>query len=161
MEILQLDKAKALELFKTGGNAKKALLKELFPDTVFESKITDKIKFYEDACEMLKISPEINNPLTLSNKDKKSVIAYNQLIEIVRALNEGWEPDWSNSNETKWFCYFYLQKTKDNPSGFRFNYAFCCTLSYVPSRLCFRTRELAEYAGNQFIDLFRNYMLIQ
>ena len=158
MEILQLDKAKALELFKTGGNAKKALLKELFPDTVFESKITDKIKFYEDACEMLKISPEINNPLTLSNKDKKSVIAYNQLIEIVRALNEGWEPDWSNSNETKWFCYFYLQKTKDNPSGFRFFGAYCyCAGSYVPSRLCFKSRDLAVYAAEKFKKLYKDY----
>lgn len=76
---------------------------------------------------------------------------------IVKVLNEGWEPDWDNADEPKYYPYFYM-----SPSGF----AFCDTLHVYThaaagcgSRLRFRTSELARYAGEQFLDIWEAIQL--
>jgi hypothetical protein len=66
-------------------------------------KITDKIKSFEDACKHLRLNPN-DLPVVdmLPEKDRKSIIAFYKLTIIIRALNEGWEPDWSNWDEWKY-----------------------------------------------------------
>jgi hypothetical protein len=70
--------------------------------------ITKKIASYEDACKELGLNPE-NLPVvdTLPEKDRKSIVAYHKLIVITRALNEGWEADFSNHNQWKYWNYFW------------------------------------------------------
>lgn len=126
-------------------------------------KITDKIKSFEDACKHLGLNPN-DLPVVdmLPEKDRKSIIAYYKLTIITRALNEGWEPDFSNWNEYKYYNWFYVEENKDQrSSGFRFgdsDYSNSCTC--IGSRLCFKNRELAKYATEQFKELYREYLLI-
>ena|SRR3990167_121253 len=87
----------------------------------------------------------------------EDVKAYRLLVLIASALNEGWTPDWNNSNEYKYQVYFTM-----GSSGFR---CHDCdgwhAGSYVGSRLCFKTAELAKYASTQFTDIYSNYFLIK
>lgn len=76
-------------------------------------------------------------------------IAYRKLKLIAKTLNEGWVPDWNNSSEYKYYPYFNM--TKQGENGFACDdYDDWRADSAVGGRLCFKTRDLAIYAGNQF-----------
>jgi hypothetical protein len=126
-------------------------------------EITDKIKSFEDACKHLGLNPN-DLPVVdmLPEKDRKSIIAYYKLTIITRALNEGWEPDFSNWNEYKYYNWFYVEENKDQrSSGFRSDVTcYSGTGTDIGSRLCFKNRELAKYATEQFKELYREYLLI-
>lgn len=77
--------------------------------------------------------------------------AYRLLKLITRCLNEGWTPNWSNSNENRYVPWFNLS------SGFRFCVYWAS--SSISSRLYFKSKELAEHAATQFIDVYRQFML--
>ena len=83
--------------------------------------------------------------------------AYKILKLLAKSLNEGWVPDWSNSNEYKYYPWFEMRGS----SGFRF-YVFVLwgSHSLVGSRLCFKTRALAEHAGKNFLDVYKSFMVI-
>ena len=122
--------------------------------------ITKKIKSYEDACKVLGLNPE-NQPCvdSVSEKDRNSIIAYHKLIVIVRALNEGWEADFSNHDQYKYWNWLWV-----DTDGFvcvDTSYTATTTDAYIGSRLCFKNRKLAEYAITQFKSLYEEYLLIK
>lgn len=127
-------------------NEQKLLTYELFI-----GKITDRIKTFADAWEYCGKS-EI--PLIQGNeKQIEYFIAVYQMSIICKALNEGWEVDWDNADEPKYYPYFYM-----SPSGFAFTgtgndsthaYAGC------GSNFRLKTAELAKYCGKQFIDIWK------
>ena len=126
-------------------------------------KITDKVKSFEDACKHLGLNPnDLPVVYMLPEKDRKSIIAFYKLAIIIRALNEGWEPDWSNWDEWKYYNRFYVEKGEDQrSSGFRYGTTdFASTRMHTGSRLCFKNIELAKYATEQFKELYREYLLI-
>lgn len=87
----------------------------------------------------------------------KDEIAYRQMKLICNTFNEGWEPDWTNSNEHKYFQYFYMGE-KSGSSGFRFGAdGRWLTLSRVGSRLCFKSHELAKHTAELFEDIYKNF----
>ncbi|MNG66043.1 hypothetical protein D3C71_344450 [compost metagenome] len=116
--------------------------------------IQKRIKTFDDVLSYLGI--EVNEFNDSAYNLTKDEIAYKKLKFIVQALNEGWQPDW-NSNECKYYPWF---KMVGSGAGFSF---IGCVYDYssqsVGSRLVFKSRELAEYAGQQFIDLYRDMML--
>lgn len=116
-----------------------------------------KIKSFEDACVALKLDPNTCLP-DVSNspkEDQKAITAYSKLIIIARALNDGWIPNWDDSNEYKYYPWFYMQKDKVSGLGLSFGAVdYVISYSFVGSRLCYRTRDLAEHAGKQFIELY-------
>lgn len=123
-------------------------------------KITDKVKSFEDACKHLGLNPnDLPVVYMLPEKDRKSIIAFYKLTIIIRALNEGWEPDWSNWDEWKYYNWFYVEEGEDQrSSGFRCDGTSCaCTSSRAGSRLCCGTPDDAEYIGKQFEDLCNDY----
>lgn len=116
--------------------------------------ITGKIKTFADACIAIGISETDFNEMTRTYC--KDTIAYEKLKIIIRALNEGWTPDWSDTNERKWYPYF-------NAASFGFDgavYDNWSANSCAGSRLCLKSRELAEYAGTQFVDIYKDFMII-
>lgn len=123
-------------------------------------KITDKIKSFEDACKHLRLNPN-DLPVVdmLPEKDRKSIIAFYKLTIIIRALNEGWEPDWSNWDEWKYYNWFYVEKGEDqSSSGFCYFGMYCASaVTYSGSWLCCGTSDDAEYIGKKFEDLYNDY----
>lgn len=119
-------------------------------------KKTNTIKTYEDACAALGIDPSqtIQFPNT-QNDLLIGISAFAKLLIVAQALNEGWQPDWSNYNEYKYYPWFNMDD--DNGSGLYLSFhgcGFVRSLSLVGSRLVFRSSELATYAGKQFIELY-------
>lgn len=126
------------------------------------NSIINRVFSFEDACEVLGLNKNLFITISSNeeaiNNDLKSIESYTKLIIIARALNEGWEPDWQNSDKRKWYPYFNLA------SGFAFRgtgYVWTDALTGAGSRLCFKTEELARYAGQQFIELYKEYMVIE
>lgn len=122
--------------------------------------IRKRIKTYPDACEFLGEEPIVDEVL-LKLGFTKDEIAYRKLKTIAKALNEGWLPDWTNSNQYKYWPWFVYDS---NSAGFGCayaNYTATSTNTHIGSRLCFKTRELAAYAGEQFEDIYNDLLLIK
>lgn len=126
--------------------------------------MSEKIKTYEDACEALKLkTPLLPDMSALPDKHRDAIIAHFKLVIIAEALNEGWQPNWNDSNEYKYYPWFEIKASKSKPAGFGFSFTYYVrwyTFTTVGSRLCFKTREKALYAGKHFEDLYKEYFLI-
>jgi hypothetical protein len=159
METLQIEKSSAVEAFQQADEKGKQLLKKLFGDQI-STKITDRVKTFEDACIVLEIDPA--DVLHSAHSDFlkphiDSVNAYCKIIVISKALNEGWIPDWNDEDQYKYYPWFYFH----SPSGFRLNGVYYhYSYSGVGSRLCFKSRELAEYAATQFQNIYEQFFTI-
>ena len=123
--------------------------------------IKDKVKSFEDACKVLDITPSVPVVTGIPEKYQKPLIANYQLMVIAEALNEGWTPDWSNGEWDKWYPWFNMDNSS---SAGRFSFdaaAYQDSNSNVGSRLCFKSEELATYAGTQFLELYREIFIIE
>lgn len=157
MKTLQIEESKARSIYKTASSELKIMLEDTFGKEFFSQKVTERIKTYEDACVELGITP-IDESIRSSNGFTKDEIAYRKIKTITEALNEGWVPDWTDENQKKWFPYFYPNYS----SGFVFNYTdYDCSLTTAANglRLCFKSDELATYAGKQFVELYKEFIL--
>ncbi|MDI5894377.1 hypothetical protein [Flavobacterium algoritolerans] len=86
-------------------------------------------------------------------------VAYKMIKEIVKAFNEGWVPDWTNSNEGKYYPWFKM----GSPSGGSVSYGDCdrwYTGSCVGSRLCFKSADLAKHAGQLFESIYKDFLTV-
>lgn len=92
--------------------------------------------------------------------------SYKRMV-VIEALNKeanggkNWTPDWSNSNEYKYYSWIWLKK---NPAGVGFvvaytGYDYTGTDTDVGSRLCFKSSELVEYFNSQFADLLQSTLV--
>ena len=123
--------------------------------------IIEKVKSFEDACKLLDITPSVPVVTGIPEKYQKPLIANYQLMVIAEALNEGWTPDWSNGEWDKWYPWFNMDNSS---SAGRFSFCAAVNLgsgSIVGSRLCFKSEELADYAGTQFLELYRELFVIE
>lgn len=118
-----------------------------------------------------------------NQKDVSDVIAYLKLRIIAAALNEGWEPTF-DKNERRYYPLFYLYAQKEyeeldeeekkscRAPVWSVNYAlahsslvyalanYAGSVSHASSgvRLAFKTEELADYCGKQFIDIWTDFL---
>lgn len=155
MKTLTIQEANALRAYSGTDSKGKQLLSDLFGKEVFNQKITDRIKSFEDACSMFGYDPADYTIHEEMDGIDKAAAAFRKLAVIAQALNDGWKPDWNNSSEYKYYPYF------DMRSGFSFddvgNYY---SRSNLGSRLCFKTEALAKYAGTQFLELYKQMMVL-
>ena len=114
------------------------------------------IKSYEDACKALGLKPISYEVFNAFGQDAKTVAAYHKLAVITRAINEGWQPDWSDRNEPKFEPYMYT-----NSAGLacaNASNAPSDAYAYIGSRLCFHDYERAAFAVKTFGDtLYKDY----
>ena len=118
--------------------------------------IIEKIKTFEDAMEATgrKEMPDFSS---FPEDMRKHFEALFKMVVIVEALNEGWKPDWDNCYEYKYYPWFYM-----SPSSFAFHVSFFgLELAHAGSgsRLKLKSRELAEYCGEQFKDIWKDIQL--
>lgn len=124
---------------------------------VFPKDITKRVKTYADACAVLGIEP-MNEEVFTKLGFTKDEIAYRKLKAIAEALNEGWRPNWANSNEYKYFPWLVYNPSSAGFSSAHTHPAASYTSTYIGSRLCYKTRELAAYAGRQFEDIYNDLL---
>lgn len=123
--------------------------------------IKDKVKSFEDACKVLDITPSVPVVTGIPEKYQKPLIANYQLMVIAEALNEGWTPDWSNGEWNKWYPWFNMDNSSSAGRFSFFGAVYQLSGSGVGSRLCFKSEELATYAGTQFLELYRELFVIE
>jgi hypothetical protein len=117
----------------------------------------ENIKTFEDACKVLNLDPEkiLPDVSFVPQQHQAAITAATKLFIIANALNGGWKPDWNNLDQHKWFPWFDMEK------GFRLcSVGYYYGLSSVGSRLCFRSKEIAKYAANQFLDLYKEFFTL-
>ncbi|WBS75695.1 hypothetical protein PF438_04205 [Elizabethkingia meningoseptica] len=122
--------------------------------------ITDKVKSFEDACQLLGIEPNVPEVSMLPENHQKAIVAHYKLVIIAEAVNEGWKPNWDNWNERKYYPWFDLEGSSSGAGFSYYVFVSWSSYSFVGSRLCFKTWELAEYIGKTFIDLYKDYFLL-
>jgi hypothetical protein len=122
-----------------------------------------KIKTFEDACKAVNVDPtKLPDVSMLTPGMQKFIMANYKLSIIAEALNEGKKADWFNWDEYKYFPWFEINADESNRSGVGFSdsdYVLWRTFTGVGSRLSFRSRELALYAGKQFEELYKDLIL--
>lgn len=126
-------------------------------------EITDRVKTYEDACKVLGVEP-INEQNAKAQGFRSDEIARRKLETIAAALNEGWKPDWNNTDQYKYYPYFYIQENAKGKGSAGLSFAITIdaatfTYAYFGSRLCFYASRLARYASNQFTDLYEQILI--
>ncbi len=143
----------------------KRLLKDLYGDDVCNVDITDLVKSFEDACEILSIDPDLPDASMLPEKDGKSIIAYYKLTVIIRALNEGWVPIWKDGGcNTKYWAWFdgrvlarscYGAGTQGGVAYASASHDSASTVAFIASRLAFRgvIREAESVAAFKALPL--------
>lgn len=150
--------------------------------------VTERIKTLEDACRELGEDHPFVLAYQNTNlrdpevaEENRDILAYMKLRIIVAALNEGWVPQFTE-NEYRYFPWFFFytkeeyDKLDDDEKGrcvlrsgsyASSSFGFvCCGAVFgasnshasYGSRLAFRTRELAAYAGRQFIEEWADFV---
>lgn len=151
--------------------------------------ITERVKTFEDACNELGEenvlvqayrTAEFNT--SGNQNDVSDVVAYLKLRIIVAALNEGWQPTFSDDEYRyyPWFVFYtkeeldamdeeergrVLGRSDHNANAYAgvaysgTNNAPSGSGSDLGGRLCFKNRELAEYAGQQFLAIYADFLI--
>lgn len=150
--------------------------------------VTERIKTFDDAVrELGENHPLVKEWAVLGQNLSPDLEAYLRLRIITAALNEGWEPQFTE-DECRWYPWFTLwteEELKDKTEewkkehslwlfGGRSAYGSCCGLAYsyssaawprsaagVSARLAVKSKELAVYFGKQFIEIWADYVLIR
>ena len=189
---LTISRDNALKAYKSADKSQKYLLELLFGADTFKQPqdVRERIKTFEDACNELgeehpfvllyNVFDEEIASQSMHDSDK-DVVIYLKLRIITAALNEGWEPQFTEDEYRyyPWFALFThkeIDKMSDDDKSLVVVRAFSNSVAngglafadasnvssysygYYGSRLAFRTRELADYAGRQFVELYADFV---
>lgn len=186
-ERIDISKRDLLAAYDDANSDGKALLEKLYGKAIFAKDITERVKTFEDALEVLgEVHCFVSEYNTLANSGlihslSPDLVAYLKLRIITAALNEGWEPQFT-VDEYRYFPWFdfYTQKEIDEMDEEDRSRVVCragsssnagggvacansgsassISSSRDGSRLAFKTRELAIYAGKQFVEIWADFV---
>lgn len=184
MSEIKITTEKVREAYKKGNDCVKSVLHNLFGEDVCAPKnVMDRVKTFEDACIETGTDIQAFNEMT-KNLDEH-VVTYMKLSIIVKALNEDDKFPYFTKDEWRYYPYFWLytkdeyekMNAKDREKISRVLFRSCnhansnggvafanagydaSNTNYnVGARLAFRNKELALYAGKQFIDLYVKHL---
>lgn len=152
-EIVSIDKAKLLKVYKTASKAKKKEMEDLYGKEVFILSPMERIASYEDACIDQGLDPKAElpwkNPKTAEQKFDNENVKLRIIAKSLKGKKS--KVDWGDSNTKKWRPYFVYDKNK---SAFVFSdshFADTRTIAGVGSRFVFETSKESDYYGKQFI----------
>lgn len=164
---------------------------KVFGEDTFKPKdITERVKTFEDACRELGEEHPFVSAYTAWIKheefdDQEDILAYMKLRIICAALNEGWEPQFTedewryypwnilwteeelSEKSDEWKTDRHLISTGEYQTDYAglasaaSNGAPSATNAYVGSRLCLKSDTLAVYCGKQFINIWADFYLIR
>lgn len=188
---LEISRENVIAAYDNTDDAGRKLLEHLFGKEVFTKGITERVKTFEDACAVLGDENQfvllynvfINEfSVTKHIQSDKDVLTYLKLLIITAALNEGWEPQFTE-DECRYYPFFefYTQRDLNKMSDDKkcrmlaraahhnLSAGGCIAFEYVGressfawssfgSRLAFKNGDLADYAGRQFVELYAEFI---
>ena len=134
---------------------------DFYTDEQEYEEITDRVKSYADACKVLGIEP-MNEQNMKAQGFRPDEVARRKLETITEALNEGWKPDWNNTDQYKYYPYFFVRENAkaEGTAGLSYAYTLITATSSTAnlgSRLCFKTEAMSDYAAATFADLYTDF----
>ena len=185
-EDIAISKQYLLKAYREAEPSQKEFMKQLFGADTFASNIMERVKTFQDAVNELgdehPLVIEYNTWCKqIGGAYSADVMAYLKIRIITAALNEGWEPQFTK-DEWRYYPYFYLITKEEYEQlddegkkscvgrssvnanaygGLVYASAYSGSAnSYTGDgvRLAFKTRELAEYAGKQFVDIWADFV---
>ena len=185
---ITIQKENILKAYNQASGEQKALLENMFGKDMFHPQdIKERIKTFDDAVAILgNDNQAVIDYYAIADKTcTEDILAFAKLRVIAEALNEGWKPKF-DGDECRYYPWFYIYTKKEyeeldedekkkyrvvgrsNSSSSAFGGLVCANASYASSysnsyhgsRLAFKTRELAEYCGKQFIDIWVDFLFM-
>lgn len=184
MDKVEIDKNKVISLYKSGNEGCKKLLENIFGKEWLNPTVQERIKTFEDACRELREDHYLIKQWKAweqTGVEVKATTAYMKLCIIVAALNEGWHYDFIKK-EPRYYPYFVfysqedIRKIKEEGKDISFGeyssslyprgvlvYSGVLSEGMATNRvsgvyLALKSIELAEYAGKQFINIYREFV---
>ena len=110
--------------------------------------IIDKIQTLEDVFRLNNTTKEEFDSKYEGIEDEVKYVALEYLI--VKAYNQGWSPNWSDSNEPKYYLWW----------NFSNNFTLDCCNCYDSSAGCsalslFKNKEIALDAAKKFLNVYK------
>ena len=189
---MEIDIKNIMAAYETATESEKTLLATLFPDLSLgqtgkapdDRPVTERIKTFDDAMMALGGEHHLVREWTCGDNLSPDLEAYLQLRVICAALNEGWEPQFTEE-ELRWYPWHYLwteselaeksddwkadhhlimigDKYQSEYAGLAYASSYCApssTSAHIGSRLCLKSEALATYCGKQFIELWADFYL--
>ena len=153
-----------------------------------EKPITERIKTFTDAVDELGSEHPLVKQYMAANGNEaftRNTIAYMKLLIIAAAFNEEWRPQFTEYEYRwfPWFTHWTEEELKDKSEEWKANNKLVrfggfsslgasCGLAFVLSptawssadslisaRLAVKSEEISDYFGNQFIDIWAEYLL--
>lgn len=198
---MEVKKENLLNALNTGSENVKEVVLALFPELKEETAqeaanrpITERVKTFEDALNILgeenQLVKEFRAMTAYGGQSGCSVLsdmlAYLELRIVCDALNEGWQPEFTEE-EWRYYPYFFLYTDEElSEKSDEWKTERCLTSTgiykvkgyaglayahsngvpsnagaYFGSRLCLKSDTLAAYCGKQFIELWADFYLIR
>ena len=182
---LKISAENALAAYNNTDANGRELLEHLFGKEIFAQDIKDKVKTFEDAVAILgNDNQSVIDYYVIADKTcTEDILAFAKLRVIVEALNEGWKPTFKDG-ECRYYPWFYIYTKKEYEELDEVEKKECCVVGrsfssasasggvvYASvggasmysdagygSRIFFKTREIAEYCGKQFIDIWERFL---
>lgn len=149
MKELKIEIPKGHEIDQEKSTFERIVFKEVKKD------IAERVKSVEDAIKELgENDTEVRDYRYLQSSGvSKHIIGYQGAVVFCKALNEGWVPNWDDTNEYKYYIWWDLRNDNLSCGNCSFRYFS----GYTSSRLHFKNKTLAQHAG-KFPEIFKDYM---
>lgn len=169
---------KVLEAYEKANNYGKEILEGIFGKEAFRTDIKGKIKTFMDAVEILGINNQtVKDYYDIANKTcAKDILAFAKLKVIAEALNEGWEPKYDIFDGSYYTSFDVINE--EEYERLKENEKKKCLVFSLPDKeiiyaivssklsiaceafkISLKSRELAEYFGQQFMDIWKDYLV--
>lgn len=181
-----ISKENILNAYNQASGEQKALLENMFGKDMFQPQdIKERVKTFDDAVAILgNDNQAVIDYYAIADKAcTEDILAFAKLRVIAEALNEGWKPKF-DGDECRYYPWFYIYTKEEYEKldedekkecrvvgrssdysyaygGLVYAHAFSASSSsnsIFGSRLAFKTRELGEYCGKQFIDIWEKFL---
>ena len=182
---ITIKKENILNAYNQASGNLKSLLENMFGREMFQPKdIKERVKTFADAVEILgNDNQAVIDYYAVADKTcAEDILAFAKLRVIAEALNEGWKPTFRKDYRYYPWFNIYSKEEFDNldkyyrkrcrvvgrgGNGANAYYGLVCASAYYASsysntncgsRLAFKTKELAKYCGEQFIDIWVDFL---
>lgn len=183
---ITITKENLINVYDTASVEQKEFLESIFGKDTFQLQdIKEKVKTFEDAVSVLGNDNQavIDYYAIVNAGLSNDIIAFAKLKVIVEALNEGWKPKFSEGECRYYTLYNIYSKDEydnlseeekegchvigaDHPISYTYagpvyTHAYSTLLDSRAdnsSKLAFKTQELAEYCGNQFLYIWMDFL---
>ncbi len=141
--------------YNAANSDQKVLLNKYFK--IKSNKIIDRVKTWTDVLNELNIKESdilpYSNPKT---KEQVSQNAFAKIQAISKVLNEGWIANFSDRNVYKYYPWFEKKASGGWSAGSGLDCLYCAVGGGFG--FYYKSSELALYAGNQFLDIYSEYL---